>query len=347
MTNRAAGAGQAVDVTVLVVTYNRAEPLRRALASLLRQETAGRFTYEILVIDDGSTDHTAGVVAEAVRRAGSVPVRSVSQANAGMSAARNRGVRLARGKWVALFDDDEEASPRWLLELWQTARETGALCVDGRVALQAPPAVLAGLGPRARRALGETLTRPGLAPSQDSMTGGNVLIHRSLFQKVGGFAELLRRDQDTDFFWRLAQAGVPLASAPAALVHHVLPAARCQESYLRHLSLMQGVADAGLHMKYAGLGSLALALLRRLAVVLARDLPGLARSAVRGNQPRVLESRLGLWYAWGLLRGSLFWTLPRLFPQTRFIREVGIFFPQPGLDHLQLRERFLTTTPHV
>lgn len=347
MAKRAAKRDQGVDVTVLVVTYNRADQLQRALASLLGQATDGLFSFEILVIDDGSTDHTAKVVADTARQAGSLPVRSAFQENAGMSAARNLGVRLARGVWVALFDDDEEASPHWLLELWQTAQKTGALCVDGKVVLRVPPAVLAELGPRARRALGETLTRPDLPPTRDSMTGGNVLIHRALFQKLGGFAELLRRDQDTDFFWRLAQAGVPLASAPGALVHHVLPPSRWQEDSLRNLSLMQGVADAGLQCKYAGLPSLALAVIKRLAVVLTRDLPGLLLAWVSKERPGLLDSRLGLWYALGLARGSLFWTLPRFFPQARFIREVGIFFPQPGLDHLQLRERFLTTTPHV
>ncbi|MCL6621012.1 MAG: glycosyltransferase [Syntrophobacterales bacterium] len=334
------------DVTVLVVTYNRAGMLRQALASLLQQETRGEFRYEILVIDDGSTDHTPRVVADIQAQAGGVPVRSVRQENRGMSAARNQGIRLAEGEWVALFDDDERAAPGWLHELWRTARETGALVVGGRVVVALPPEMEAGLGPRARRVLGETPPRVSSSPSPDELTGGNVLLHRDLLRRLGGFAAFLRRDQDTDFFWRVRRAGLSLAYAPHALTCHVLPPHRWQEAALRRINLMQGVADAGFLLKFGGGPRLLLALARRLAVVLFRDLPGLLFSWLAGDRTLGLESRLGLWYAQGLGRGALFWALPRLFPQTRFIREAGIFFPQPGEDHLSLRGKFLGISPH-
>jgi GT2 family glycosyltransferase len=247
---------------------------------------------------------------------------------------------------VALFDDDEVATPGWLPELWRTAHDTRALGVGGRVVLALPPEVEASLGPRARRVLGESPSRVSFPPSPDELTGGNVLLHRALFRRLGDFAAFLRRDQDTDLFWRARRAGLPLAFAPAALTYHVLPPDRWQEVALRHINLMQGVADAGFLLKYAGGPRLLLALARRLAVVLLRDLPGLLLSRLAEDRTLRLESRLGLWYAQGLVRGALFWTLPRLFPQTRFIREAGIFFPQPGEDHLSLREKFLGTSPH-
>ncbi|MEJ5330289.1 MAG: glycosyltransferase family A protein [Desulfobaccales bacterium] len=337
----------APDITVLVVTFNRAGSLARALLSLLKQETRGAFRYEILVVDDGSTDETPEVVAAAARQAGPVPLRYVRQENRGISAARNVGLRLASGEWVAFCDDDEVAASTWLWELWRMAQETGAPCVGGRVVLALPPEVLSALGPRARRVLGESQSRDWQLPSPDGLTTGNVMFRRSLCESLGGFSEVLRRDHDTDFFWRLGQAGFALAVAPKAITYHVLSCDRWQEGSMKRINLMQGVADAGLVLKYAGLPRLALALLRRLVVVLLWDLPGLLRTWMLGDRCRRLESLLGLWYAQGLWRGALFWMFPAIFPQSRFIQDSGLFFPQPGQDHLTLRRRFLRETPHV
>jgi|GEM_PF-2621339 len=333
------------EVTVLVVTYNRAGMLRQALASLLQQETRGEFRYEILVIDDGSTDHTSRVVADIQAQAGAVPVRYVRQENRGVAAGRNLGVRCARGKWIAFCDDDEVAAPDWLRKFRQTAQKTGSLAVGGRVVLSLPTDLKIKLGPRARRILGESL--PGFSPSPDEMSTSNFFFYKSLFNCVGGFAEILRRSEDTDFFWKFRKAGVSLAVASDALTYHIMPAWRCGEKALSTTALTSGVADAGFLLKYAGRPRLLLALARRLAVVLFRDLPGLLFSWLAGDLTLGVESRLGLWYAQGLGRGALFWALPRLFPQTRFIREAGILFPQPGEDHMSLREKFLATSPHV
>jgi glycosyltransferase involved in cell wall biosynthesis len=98
-------------VSVLIPTYNRAYCLPRAIDSALAQ------TYphvEILVVDDGSTDTTADLVRE--RYGCDERVRSVRQANGGVSAARNHGLRLARGDYVAFLDSDDVWKP-WKLQV--------------------------------------------------------------------------------------------------------------------------------------------------------------------------------------------------------------------------------------
>ncbi len=90
-------------VSVVIPTFERATLVTRAVASVLAQS---RDVEEILVIDDGSTDDTAE------RLAARFPsVRVERQANRGVSAARNRGVELARGDWIALLDSDDEWLP--------------------------------------------------------------------------------------------------------------------------------------------------------------------------------------------------------------------------------------------
>jgi GT2 family glycosyltransferase len=98
-------------VSVLIPTYNRAYCLPRAVDSALAQ------TYphvEVLIVDDGSKDSTPELVRE---RYGSEPrVRYVRQANGGVSAARNHGLRIARGEFVAFLDSDDVWKP-WKLHI--------------------------------------------------------------------------------------------------------------------------------------------------------------------------------------------------------------------------------------
>ena len=129
--------------TVLTPTYNRAHLLPRLYTSL-RNQTCRDF--EWLVVDDGSTDDTATVVADWQSADSAFPVRYVHQLNAGKVAAMNRGIRDARGNLIAQIDSDDELLPdalQVLLDAWQEldfaarARFVGVtgLCIDddGRI----------------------------------------------------------------------------------------------------------------------------------------------------------------------------------------------------------------------
>lgn len=94
------------ELTVLVCTYQRLETLRRCLASFEAQTAAGRF--ELVVVDDGSTDGTAEFLAD---WRPTVPARVVRRENGGLSAARNSGLEVARGGLVLLVNDDTIAAP--------------------------------------------------------------------------------------------------------------------------------------------------------------------------------------------------------------------------------------------
>jgi glycosyltransferase involved in cell wall biosynthesis len=92
--------------SVIIATYNNAPTLARAIASVLAQTHAA---HEIIVIDDGSTDHTAEVVQPFGDR-----IVYVHQPNAGVAAARNKGVEIATGNWLAFLDADDEFTPERL-----------------------------------------------------------------------------------------------------------------------------------------------------------------------------------------------------------------------------------------
>ncbi len=128
---------QPVDISLVVCTFNRAPLLRRTLESLARQTTGDRFTYEILVIDNASTDETPHVI-QSAEQGNAVMVRGVREARKGVAIARNRAIAETNGKWIAYQDDDQWAEPDWLYELFALAQKRESLCVGGAVLLELP-----------------------------------------------------------------------------------------------------------------------------------------------------------------------------------------------------------------
>jgi GT2 family glycosyltransferase len=221
-----------LDVTIAVCTYNRADYLRRALASLL--ELHAPCSYEILIVDNASTDHTGRVIAQNLRRR-RPPVRSVVEPQQGIAFARNRAVAEARGQWIAFFDDDQVAQRDWLLELLATARRRNARCVGGRVLLILSERQRAALTTGRRRLLGELGDRGGEQRYTRRWTPGtgNLLLHRSIFDEVGTFDESLSEGgEDTDLYRRLRAAEIDAWFNPKAVVYHHVPGYRLQDKYL-------------------------------------------------------------------------------------------------------------------
>jgi glycosyltransferase involved in cell wall biosynthesis len=98
-----------LEVSVVIPTHNRLEALAEVLAALVRQEGAPPF--EVVVVDDGSTDGTADWLRS---RDFALPLRVLTQENRGPAAARNTGVAVAAGRWVAFLGDDTVPAVGWL-----------------------------------------------------------------------------------------------------------------------------------------------------------------------------------------------------------------------------------------
>ena len=120
-------------ISVVICTFNRSAYLPRLLESLRMQKIDSR-SFEILVVDNNSTDETPGVVRglqETMRN-----LRYVYEPEQGLSLARNRGLREARSPLVAYVDDDAYAEPQWLASIVEAFREGERIvCVGGPVKL--------------------------------------------------------------------------------------------------------------------------------------------------------------------------------------------------------------------
>ncbi len=181
-------------VSVVIPTYNRAADLKRAIESVFAQ------TYpvaEIIVVDDGSTDNTQQMIADF-----SGPVRYVYQKNAGPAAARNRGIRMASGEWVAFLDSDDWWFPE-KIRLQVEAAER-----DPRVALVYTSACI--VSPDGRREIVQAANPaklwPAMRHSNLVVAGGScVMARRDAILAEGGFPESLMVGEDWALWVNLAR----------------------------------------------------------------------------------------------------------------------------------------------
>jgi glycosyltransferase involved in cell wall biosynthesis len=221
------------EVSVVIPTYNRADLLPRAIESALSQT---RPPAEVVIVDDGSTDNTAAVVAPYIDRdPGRVRLLQVS--NGGVARARNAGLAATRAEWVALLDSDDAWAPDKLAVqlaalagrpdcLWSC---TGCELIDGAGARRPGPQNFEGAFPvfrDLRVSASSYFGGAGLDPLRvtvgagvheafagdlfELLFAGNVvlpssaLIHRSVFDRVGGFDPEFRLAEETEFFHRVA-----------------------------------------------------------------------------------------------------------------------------------------------
>jgi glycosyltransferase involved in cell wall biosynthesis len=319
MTADAAGTG-APDITVLLPTYNRCRVLRAALGSVLEQRTGDAFTYEVLVVDDGSTDETRQVVAE-MAAAAPVPVRYLRADGEGVGTARNRGIRAARGDWIAFTDDDQVVEPDWLAELMAAARRTGADAVGGIRLLQLAPDRGADVPPGCRAYLGEMVVEAEapVRARRDLPDTGNSLVARHVFERAGWFpARAPFGGSDLDFFQHVHECGLSIWRTPRAVVHHLIPPYRLEPDYLKWIARRVGVNFARVDGERLGRAGAALIAVARAGRALMRDLPRVLWGRLRGHGSRRIGHECALATAEAYVRQALFALAPGLLRQERF-----------------------------
>jgi glycosyltransferase involved in cell wall biosynthesis len=181
-------------VSVVIPTFNCAPYLAESLESVLRQTTRG---HEIVVVDDGSTDETPTVLA---RYAGRISV--VHTPHGGYAAARNRGIEVACGDWIAFHDADDVALPDRIASLFDAVQQT--LSADGVFATGermdtgeriVPPML-------ARRAAAGLLT-PEIVFAGFPVYFQAALVRRDAFLATGPFDQTLQLHADMDYGYRL------------------------------------------------------------------------------------------------------------------------------------------------
>jgi GT2 family glycosyltransferase len=196
-------------VSVVVSVFNGAKSIHRCLDSLFSLDYDN---YEIILVNDGSTDDTGEICDRYNKR-----VRYIeNKKNMGLAASRNRGIRIARGKYVAFTDADCVVDGRWLASLVGCLTENRAKAAGGAVKTPKDISFFS-------RCSG-TLHKPSpllLSEKEAEIVGCNAIFERSCLLEIGGFDERFRiADDDTDVNIRIRSHGLKVYHQPTAIIYH-------------------------------------------------------------------------------------------------------------------------------
>ncbi len=235
-------------LSVALCTHNHGDRLARTLSDLKNLVMPTR-TWELLVIDNGCTDHSPQLLADSAWHPRDVTVRVIRENKLGLSNARNRAVDEARGEYILFFDDDETPNPTWL-----AAHEAALLAFSpdasgGRIEVLFEGKRPAWLADELLGFLGKLDHGPDewLTEPSKPFYGGNFAIRRELTASVGGFDTALGRKgktnnggEDTEFYRRLLDARCKIRWVRDAVIHHRIEVKKLRRSYFLDLHFRQG-----------------------------------------------------------------------------------------------------------
>jgi GT2 family glycosyltransferase len=195
-------------VSVVVCTYNGTRTIRETLTHLALLDYPD---YEVIVIDDGSTDTTANV-------AGGFDVRLIRTENCGLSSARNTALAAARGQIIAYIDDDAYPDQHWLRYLALKFLRSDHVAVGGPNLAAPNDGLIADCVANAPGNPTHILIDDDLA---EHIPGCNMALRKQALEAIGGFDSRFRATaDDVDVCWRLQDRGWSVGFSPAALVWH-------------------------------------------------------------------------------------------------------------------------------
>ncbi|MEM1205604.1 MAG: glycosyltransferase family 2 protein [Acidobacteriota bacterium] len=248
--------------SVVVCTMNRSKVLAEACESALRLQFDA--PWELLIIDNGSTDDTLEI-AHGLRRRHPDRVRVEQEGELGLSAARNAGIRHARGEILAFLDDDAFPEASWLQDLDDALSGDGVLAAGGPVDplfqgelpewfddRYLPYVTVWDLGPE-----------PVDLAYNEYPRGANMAFHRDAFGRFGWFTTYLGRKgksllscEETELCLRIERGGFRVVYVPGARVQHMVNAERIDEGWLVDRFAAQGGSEAIVDWMHGGLAGL-------------------------------------------------------------------------------------------
>ncbi|HSB70842.1 MAG TPA: glycosyltransferase [Candidatus Methylomirabilis sp.] len=195
-------------ISVVVAAHNAARTLDDCLNSLRNLRYPD---YEVIVVNDGSTDNSDAIIQR-------YPFRAITTPKGGVSAARNEGIRAATGEIVAYIDSDARADPEWLSYLVATFLESDVVGVGGP-----------NLVPPEDKWVAKCVYRSPGGPTQvmlddrsaEHIPGCNMAFWKWALEEIGGFDPIFQKAaDDVDICWRLLERGHRIGFSPSAVVWH-------------------------------------------------------------------------------------------------------------------------------
>lgn len=233
-------------ITVIICAYNGEKTLKQALESLVDQHFDSA-EYEVLVVDNNSSDNTRNITQTFIKQYANVNARYVLESNAGLSFARNCGINNALGEYIIFMDDDATASPSFVSGHYQIYDQfPDAISAGGKVVAQYPT----GQEPKwmskyisgvysvcdwGDRIIPFTNKYP---------VGCNMSFNRKHIQSIGGFnTDIKYRSDEKYVYMLLKQKGDKIYYAPDAMCLHHIPEKRLQKKEVMNIAQIVGIGE--------------------------------------------------------------------------------------------------------
>jgi glycosyltransferase involved in cell wall biosynthesis len=247
-----------MEVSVIICTYNRCGNLPACIDCLAGQEEVANLDWQIVVVDNNSTDDTAATM-EKLARFSPVPILYLFERKQGLSHARNRGIRETDSRYLAFIDDDIRVSPLWLRSICRAFQQQDCDAVGGRIRIDSPAPIPSWIRPDMYGFLGhrdfggEPFQMDGI---RQFPFGGNMAFHRRVIEKIGLFdtdmgrkgsgeeREHLFKGEEVDYFHRLAKAGGTFYYQPEAVVSHRILPYQLKKPFFRMIHYNSGYLKA-------------------------------------------------------------------------------------------------------
>lgn len=245
------GASLHVSASVILCTRNRAAQLQTALEALATMRLSEEVKWEVLIVDNGSTDATRDIVGQFIRD-GYSRFRYLYEPSPGKTYALNTGIYEAHGEILAFTDDDAIVEPNWLAAIIAAFQRHSADGIGGKVLpiWQAKrPTWLSDsfLNVLALLNFGDEAFRIDWKEDPKMLYGVNYAFRKVIFERLGNFNTILgSRGEDQELFDRLAAADARVFYDPSVVVRHVISGDRLTKRYYREWYRASGLARAKL-----------------------------------------------------------------------------------------------------
>ncbi len=240
-------------LTVIICTYNREKYIPNLLESIVNN-TLSRQQYEILLVDNNSTDHTRSVCETFAQAHPDVKFRYVFEAEQGLSAARNRGIREARGEWIVYVDDDALVDAHYLQDYVDCfTQQPNVMAAGGPIDPLYETSEPAWMSPYTKALLTAWMDYGNVQrhyPKGRYPGGGNAAYRKCVFEQVGLFNTALGRkgnalsaSEEKDIFDKMHALGMEVVYLPKPVLHHIIPQAKLEKPYFDRLTYQIGCSE--------------------------------------------------------------------------------------------------------
>jgi len=233
-------------VSVVICTYNREQHIERALESLIPQ-TASKEDYEIVIVDNNSTDSTPERIKNFKKKYPDYHIQTAVETNQGLSFARNKGIELAKGEIISFIDDDAIARENFIEKIISNTEKFPSHYAFGGKVLpkyekEKEPEWMS---PYIERII--SIVDMGDEIKSFDKTypvGCNMFFRREIFDKIGKFNTNLRlRSDDKYIFMKIKEAGYEVLYFPDVVVQHFIDDFRTTKEYVIKISRLNGKSE--------------------------------------------------------------------------------------------------------